>query len=68
LTQCTEPVFTVAASFFILGERLSGTGWCGGAILLVCIIYGNAMENTAGNRALLAHSAGKELKAREVER
>jgi len=44
LTQCTEPVFTAAASFFILGERLSGTGWWGGALLLACIIYGNYIE------------------------
>jgi drug/metabolite transporter (DMT)-like permease len=46
LAQCTEPVFTVGASFFILGERLSGTGWIGAAILLVCIVYGNLVENT----------------------
>lgn len=44
LTQCTEPVFTAAASFFILGERLSGMGWLGAAMLLVSIVYGNYIE------------------------
>lgn len=44
LTQCTEPVFTVAASFAILGEHLSGMGWWGAALLLACIIYGNYIE------------------------
>jgi drug/metabolite transporter (DMT)-like permease len=41
LTHCTEPVFTAAASFFFLGERLSGTGWWGAVLLLACIVYGN---------------------------
>jgi len=44
LTQCTEPVFTAIASFFILGERLSGLGWWGAGLLLACIIYGNYIE------------------------
>jgi drug/metabolite transporter (DMT)-like permease len=51
LTHCTEPVFTAAASYFILGEQLSGTGWWGAALLLACIVYGNAVErktDTAG--------------------
>lgn len=43
LTQCTEPVFTIAASFAILGEHLSGTGWLGAALLLACIVYGNSI-------------------------
>jgi drug/metabolite transporter (DMT)-like permease len=52
LAQCTEPVFTVGASYFILGERLSGMGWCGAAILLVCIVYGNIVENTTAKKRL----------------
>ena len=44
LLQCTEPVFTAAASFFLLGERLSGPGWWGAALLFVCILYGNYLE------------------------
>lgn len=44
LTQCTEPVFTVAASFFVLGERLSGIGWWGAALLMACIVLGNSIE------------------------
>jgi len=47
LTQCTEPVFTAAAAFFILGEQLSATGWLGAAVLLACIIYGNYVEQKA---------------------
>ncbi len=44
LTQCTEPVFTAVASILILGEHLSGIGWAGAALLLVCIVYGNYIE------------------------
>lgn len=44
LTQCTEPVFTAAAAFAVLGEHLSGMGWWGAALLLTCIVYGNYME------------------------
>ncbi len=47
LTQCTEPVFTAAASFAILGEHLSGMGWWGAALLLACIVYGNYIERKA---------------------
>ncbi|HWQ74115.1 MAG TPA: DMT family transporter [Syntrophomonas sp.] len=47
LTQCTEPVFTAAASFAILGEQLSGMGWWGAALLLACIVYGNYIEKKA---------------------
>lgn len=45
LTQCGEPLFTAAASFFILGERLSPLGFFGAALLILCIIYGNYIEN-----------------------
>jgi len=44
LTQCAEPVFTAAASFLILGERLNAAGWCGAGLLLICIIYGNYID------------------------
>jgi drug/metabolite transporter (DMT)-like permease len=44
LTQCSEPIFTAAASFIILGERLSGFGWLGAAMLIACIVYGNFIE------------------------
>lgn len=44
LAQCTEPVFTAVASFFILGERLTGMGWLGSIMLLAGIVYGNCIE------------------------
>jgi drug/metabolite transporter (DMT)-like permease len=44
LTQCAEPVFTAAASFLILNERLSTAGWCGAGLLFLCIIYGNSID------------------------
>lgn len=44
LTQCTEPIFTAIASFLLLGERLSGFGWLGAAMLIACIVYGNFIE------------------------
>lgn len=49
LTQCTEPVFTAAASFFIIGEHLSEMGWWGAVLLLACIIYGNSIEKNMDN-------------------
>lgn len=45
LTQCSEPLFTAAASFFLLGERLSPIGFFGAALLILCIVYGNYIEN-----------------------
>lgn len=45
LTQCSEPIFTAACSFLILGERLSPVGWLGAVILMICIIYGNYTES-----------------------
>lgn len=47
LTQCTEPIFTAAASFFILREHLSVVSWWGAALLLACIVYGNYIEKKA---------------------
>ena len=44
LTQCAEPVFTAAASFLILNERLSTAGWCGAGLLLLCVVYGNSID------------------------
>ena len=44
LTQCSEPVFTAAASFMLLGERLSLFGWTGAALIMGCIVYGNYIE------------------------
>lgn len=44
LTQCFEPVFTAAAAFLILGEKLTFVGWGGATMILLCIIYGNYIE------------------------
>jgi len=58
LVQCTEPVFTAIASFFILGEKLSGIGLLGAAMLLVGIVYGNYVEKKNDTRG--ARFLGKE--------
>ena len=38
LAFCTEPIFTVIASFFLLGERLSLTGFLGAALIVAGIV------------------------------
>lgn len=38
LAFCTEPIFTVIASFFLLGERLSLTGFGGAALIIVGVV------------------------------
>lgn len=38
LAFCTEPIFTVIASFFLLGERLSLMGFIGAAFIVVGIV------------------------------
>lgn len=51
LTQCTQPICTAIASFFILGERLTGAGWWGAGLLIACIVYGNYIETKTGSTA-----------------
>ncbi len=38
LAFCTEPIFTVIASFFLLGERLSLIGLIGAALIVIGIV------------------------------
>ncbi|MEG0720445.1 MAG: DMT family transporter [Lachnospiraceae bacterium] len=38
LVLCAEPVFTAVASYFMLGEVLSVTGWVGAVIIMVSIV------------------------------
>jgi len=38
LMYCAEPVFTAAASFVILQERLNVYGWCGSAVILAGMV------------------------------
>lgn len=38
LAFCTEPIFTVIASFFLLGERLSLIGFLGAVLIVVGIV------------------------------
>lgn len=38
LAFCTEPIFTVIAAFFLLGERLSLTGFLGASLIIIGVV------------------------------
>lgn len=44
LAFCTEPIFTVLFSYLLLGERLSGTGFVGAAIILAGVMSASVMK------------------------
>lgn len=52
MLQCTQPILTAAASYFLLNEKLTFTGMSGAVIILACIISENILEKskTAVNR------------------
>lgn len=47
LAFCTEPIFTVIASFFLLGERLSLTGFLGAALIIVGLVLASLGSDEA---------------------
>lgn len=44
MLQCTQPILTAAASYFLLTEKLTLTGMSGAVIILCCIIAENILE------------------------
>lgn len=44
MLQCTQPILTAAASYFLLNEKLTFTGMSGAVIILACIISENILE------------------------
>ena len=38
LLQCSQPILTAAASYFILGESLTLIGMIGAVIIIVCLV------------------------------
>ena len=44
LMLCTQPVFTAAASYFILGEGLTARGLAGAAVVVGCIVKASMPE------------------------
>ena len=38
MLQCTQPIFTAIISFVILGEILSGRGFFGAVVILICLL------------------------------
>jgi len=47
LLQCSEPVFSAAASFLLLGERLTARGWTGAALLLLAMAGASLQQRSA---------------------
>ncbi|MBQ3077994.1 MAG: DMT family transporter [Clostridia bacterium] len=45
LLQCSEPVFSAAASFLLLGERLTLRGWIGAALLLAAMVMASLRQD-----------------------
>ncbi len=37
MLQCTQPIMTAAVAFVLLGERLSGLGLAGAAVIIICL-------------------------------
>ncbi|MCI9597826.1 MAG: DMT family transporter [Firmicutes bacterium] len=50
LAFCTEPIFTVIASFFLLGERLSLIGFIGAALIVVGIVLASLGSNQGSKK------------------
>lgn len=50
LIMCSQPVFTAAASFIMLGERMTGLQAAGGLIIMGGIIYASLMSDNKKNR------------------
>ncbi|EEG75802.1 DMT family transporter [[Clostridium] hylemonae] len=46
LIMCSQPVFTTAASFVLLGERMAGLQTAGAVIIMGGIIYANVMPES----------------------
>ena len=44
MLQCTQPILTAAASYFLLNEKLTFTGMSGAVVILACIISENILE------------------------
>lgn len=44
MLQCTQPILTATASYFLLNEKLTFTGMSGAVIILACIISENILE------------------------
>ena len=47
LVFCTEPIFTAAAAYLVLGEKLSALGFAGAALILGGICLSSVMEGRA---------------------
>lgn len=46
MLQCTQPLMTAGVSFLLLGERLTATGWIGGALIIGCMV----LDSVLGSR------------------
>ena len=46
MLQCTQPLMTAGVSFLLLGERLTATGWIGGALIIGCLV----LDSVLGSR------------------
>lgn len=44
LAFCSEPIFTAAASYFMLNEKLNAQGYIGAAVILVSICYASVLQ------------------------
>ena len=44
MLQCTQPILTSAAAFFLLGETLSGPGLIGAVLIILCLILDGRLD------------------------
>jgi len=44
LLMCSEPIFTAAASYLILRETLSLSGWIGAVLIMVSLVAATWLE------------------------
>ncbi|MCI8646534.1 MAG: DMT family transporter [Firmicutes bacterium] len=59
LAFCTEPIFTVIAAFFLLGERLSLTGLLGAALIIIGVVLASIGADDPGQLPDTAHPQEK---------
>lgn len=52
LLLCSEPIFTAIASYLILSERLSFTGWIGAGLIMAAIVIGSFFSGRRENKEL----------------
>lgn len=49
ILQCSYPIFTAGASFFLIGEKMTGAGVLGSLIIVVCIIIQSLEKSESVN-------------------